>query len=54
MITWVVYTKEGKLPLWKSENKKDLDIIIWQLPDAIKDKLYVAEAKKQERNESTS
>lgn len=54
LTTWVVYTKEAELPLWKSDNKSDLDIIVKQLPKAIKDKLYVAEAKKQERNESTS
>lgn len=46
MITWVVYTKGAKLPLWKSENKKDLDIIIRQLPDAISSKLYIAKAEK--------
>jgi hypothetical protein len=55
LTTWVVYTKQGNFPLWKSENKNDLDIMIKKLPDAINDKLYLAEAKKQERkNESTS
>ncbi len=46
MITWVVYTKEGGLPLWKSDNKNDLDIIIRKLPDAISSKLYIAKATK--------
>lgn len=54
LTTWVVYIKEAELPLWKSDSKSDLDIIVKQLPDAIKDKLYVAKAKKQEKNESTS
>lgn len=49
MTTWIVYTKKENSPLWKSDNKNDLDIIIKKLPDAISTKLYVAEAKKQEK-----
>lgn len=41
-----MYTKESEVPLWKSENKNDLDSMIKKLPDDISDKLYVAEAKK--------
>lgn len=46
MDTWVVYTKETGLPLWKSDNKKDLAIIVQKLPDAISSKLYIAKATK--------
>lgn len=46
MTTWIVYTKEENSPLWRSDNKNDLDIIIKKLPDAISTKLYIAKATK--------
>lgn len=44
LAVWIVYTKDGNLPLWKSDNKNDLDIIVKKLPKVIGSKLYIAEA----------
>lgn len=48
MGSWVVYTKGRKLPLWKSDNKNDLELIVKQLPNHVRDKLFIA--KKLEKN----
>ena len=43
MTSWIVYTKVGGLPLWKSENKKDLELLIKKLPRSLNNRFYIVE-----------
>jgi hypothetical protein len=40
-MSWVIYSKETDAPIWKSDNRSDLEVIMANLKIALGDKFYI-------------
>lgn len=41
MSTWVIYSKETDVPIWKSDNRFDLEVLMSHMKVALGDKFYI-------------
>lgn len=47
-MNWVIYSKTTDAPIWKSDNRSDLEVIMAHMKIALGDKFYIDKIRKTE------